>query len=88
MGTEDPHHQRAAEMSLKATLAPLLLSCLVAGAPQHQSQSVACRTEYGLVWDTQYQEKETQECVTNYEKVCQTVTERLCQVRTDWSTEG
>jgi hypothetical protein len=69
-------------MSLKATLAPLLLSCLVAGAPQHQSQSVACRTEYSQVWDTQYQEKETQECVTNYEKVCQTVTERLCQPTT------
>jgi len=87
MGTEDSHHQRVAEMSLKAALAPLLL-CLVSGAPQPQGQSVSCRTEYSVVWDTQYQEKETQECVTNYEKVCHTVNERLCKVGTDWSTEG
>merc|ERR1712179_735653 len=65
-------------MSLKAALAPILLSCLVSGAPQPQSQSVACRTEYSVVWDTQYQEKETQECVTNYEKVCQTRYEKSC----------
>merc|ERR1712226_414198 len=57
-------------------------SCLVSGAPQPQSQSVACRTEYSVVWDTQYQEKETQECVTNYEKVCHTVNERLCKPTT------
>ena len=74
-------------MTLKAALAPLLL-CLVSGAPQPQGQSVSCRTEYSVVWDTQYQEKETQECVTNYEKVCHTVNERLCKVRIDWSTEG
>merc|ERR1712165_13290 len=79
---EDSHHQRAAEMSLKAALAPLLLLCLVSGAPQPQGQSVSCRTEYSVVWDTQYQEKETQECVTNYEKVCHTVTERLCKATT------
>merc|ERR1712007_298322 len=82
MGTEDRHHQRVAEMSLKAALAPLLLSCLVSGAPQPQVQSVSCRTEYSVVWDTQYQEKETQECVTNYEKVCHTVNERLCKPTT------
>jgi len=81
MGTEDSHHQRVAEMSLKAALAPLLL-CLVSGAPQPQGQSVSCRTEYSVVWDTQYQEKETQECVTNYEKVCHTVNERLCKATT------
>merc|ERR1712165_307140 len=79
---EDSHHQRAAEMSLKAALAPLLLLCLVSGAPQPQGQSVSCRTEYSVVWDTQYQEKETQECVTNYEKVCHTVNERLCKPTT------
>merc|ERR1711944_175250 len=81
MGTEVSHHQRVAEMSLKAALAPLLL-CLVSGAPQPQGQSVSCRTEYSVVWDTQYQEKETQECVTNYEKVCHTVNERLCKATT------
>merc|ERR1712193_520897 len=81
MGTEDSHHQRVAEMSLKAALTPLLL-CLVSGAPQPQGNSVSCRTEYSVVWDTQYQEKETQECVTNYEKVCHTVNERLCKATT------
>merc|ERR1712165_603277 len=81
MGTEDRNHQRVAEMSLKAALAPLLL-CLVSGAPQPQGQSVSCRTEYTTVWDTQYQEKETQECVTDYEKVCHTVNERLCKPTT------
>ena len=75
-------------MSLKAALAPLLLSCLVSGAPQPQSQSVACRTEYSVVWDTQYQEKEQTECVTNYEKVCRTVNQQLCKVRIDWSTRS
>merc|ERR1712203_1166561 len=84
MGTEDRNHQRVAEMSLKAALAPLLL-CLVSGAPKPQEQSVSCRTEYSVVWDTQYQEKETQECVTNYEKVCHTVNERLCKATTSRS---
>merc|ERR1712066_786700 len=85
MGTEDRNHQRVAEMSLKAALAPLLL-CLVSGAPQPQGQSVSCRTEYSVVWDTQYQEKESQECDTNYEKSCTTVYKSVCveQFRTEY----
>merc|ERR1712154_684658 len=85
MGTEDRSHQRVAEMSLKAAIAPLLL-CLVSGAPQPQGQSVSCRTEYSVVWDTQYQEKETQECVTNYEKSCSTVYKSVCveQYKTEY----
>merc|ERR1712048_1303552 len=90
MGTEERHHQRAAEMNLKATLVTPLMLCLVTGAPSPynevqsapQTKSVSCRTEYSVVWDTQYQEKETQECVTDYEKVCHTVTERLCKPTT------
>merc|ERR1711879_550982 len=80
-------HHKEAEMSLKAALAPLLV-CLVSGAPYNEAQtapqtkSVSCRTEYSVVWDTQYQEKEQTECVTNYEKVCRTVTERLCKATT------
>jgi len=91
MGTEDRRHQEESEMSLKAALVPLLV-CLVTGAPYNeaesapQTKSVSCRTEYAVVWDTKYQEKEQTECVTNYEKVCHTVTERLCKVRIDWST--
>jgi len=44
--------------------------------------SVQCRTEYTTIWDTQYQEKETQECVTKYDNVCKTVFERQCQPTT------
>merc|ERR1712062_103293 len=86
--------REAAEMSLRSVIAPLLLS-LASGAPYSpngaveapqparlNTGSVECRTEYTTVWDTQYQEKETQQCVTNYEKVCQTVTERLCKATT------
>merc|ERR1712062_391599 len=86
--------REAAEMSLRSVIAPLLLS-LASGAPytpngaveapqpaRLNTGSVECRTEYTTVWDTQYQEKETQQCVTNYEKVCQTVTERLCKATT------
>jgi len=90
MGTEERHHQRAREMNLKAALVTPLMLCLVTGAPSPynevqaapQTKSVSCRTEYSVVWDTQYQEKETQECVTDYEKVCHTVTERLCKPTT------
>merc|ERR1712062_311484 len=86
--------REAAEMSLRSVIAPLLLSLASAApytpngaveAPQParlNTGSVECRTEYTTVWDTQYQEKETQQCVTNYEKVCQTVTERLCKATT------
>merc|ERR1712099_38482 len=90
MGTEERHHQRAREMNLKAALVTPLMLCLVTGASSPynevqsapQTKSVSCRTEYSVVWDTQYQEKETQECVTDYEKVCHTVTERLCKPTT------
>merc|ERR1712038_1751632 len=86
--------REAAEMSMRSVIAPLLLS-LASGAPYSpngaveatwaarlNTGSVECRTEYTTVWDTQYQEKETQQCVTNYEKVCHTVTERLCKATT------
>merc|ERR1712066_542241 len=83
--------REAAETSLRSVIAPLLLS-LASGAPYSpngaveapqparlHTGSVQCRTEYTTVWDTQYQEKETQECVTDYEKACHTVNERLCK---------
>merc|ERR1711874_710310 len=91
MGTEERHHQRAREMNLKAALVTPLMLCLVTGAPSPynevqaapQTKSVSCRTEYSVVWDTQYQEKETQECVTDYEKVCHTVTECTTEYKED-----
>jgi len=50
-------------------------------APQ-AAPSVVCRTEYVTLWDTQYQETETQVCTTEYDKVCHTETQRLCQPTT------
>merc|ERR1712112_160515 len=44
--------------------------------------SVQCRTEYTTIWDTKYQEKETQECVTVHDNICKTVFERQCQPTT------
>merc|ERR1711878_253490 len=84
---------KAAKMRAVAVLGPLVV-CLVSSAPYNEVQpsqpsparldsgSVQCRTEYSTVWDTQYQERESQECVTDYEKVCHTVNERLCKATT------
>merc|ERR1712158_320789 len=44
--------------------------------------SVQCRTEYTTPWDTEYEETETEVCTTEYEKVCRTETQRLCQPTT------
>jgi len=88
MGTETARP----DTEMRPVLAPFLI-CLATGAPYNavdtpphparlHTGSVQCRTEYTTVWDTQYQEKETQECVTDYEKVCHTVNERLCKATT------
>merc|ERR1712233_188028 len=42
------------------------------------SPSIQCRTEYVTLWDTEYQEKEEQVCVTKYEKECTTEYEKQC----------
>merc|ERR1712076_191941 len=44
--------------------------------------SIQCRTEYVTLWDTEYQEKEEQVCVTKYEKECTQRVQRLCQPTT------
>merc|ERR1711862_540876 len=46
------------------------------------SPSIQCRTEYVTLWDTEYQEKEEQVCVTKYEKECTQRVQRLCQPTT------
>ena len=53
-------------------------------APSRQvsSSSIQCRTEYATIYDTTYQETETQECVTKYDNVCKTTFERQCQPTT------
>merc|ERR1719376_1723829 len=43
------------------------------------ASSVACRTEYVLLWSTEYQEREEELCNTIVTKKCETRTERLCQ---------
>jgi len=77
---------------LVSSVALLAIVTLTAGAPNYGQESgpsrqvsaasVECRTEYGTVWDTQYQERETQECVTNYREVCTTVAQRQCKPTT------
>ena len=69
-------------------LSYLLLACLglAAAAPrgtvQERQQGVHCRTEYITVWDTEYEERETEECVTKWVPECKTVTERKCEPTT------
>merc|ERR1712013_749356 len=73
-------------------LSTTLLASLSVGAPQYGgvqpsppvktaplTGSVKCRTEYATLWDTEYKETETEVCTTEYEKVCRTETQRLCQ---------
>merc|ERR1712126_746896 len=57
--------------------------------PASASQSVACRTEQQVIWDTKYIEKETQECVqisvpkcsTAYKKQCNQVYKNECSTQ-------
>merc|ERR1711971_199370 len=69
-------------------LSYLLLACLglASAAPrgtvQERQQGVHCRTEYITVWDTEYEERETEECVTKWVPECKTVTERKCETTT------
>ena len=69
-------------------LSHLLLACvgLAAAAPrgtvQDRNQGVQCRTGYITVWDTEYEERETQECVTKWVPECKTVSERRCEPTT------
>merc|ERR1719312_1392957 len=44
--------------------------------------SISCRTEYTTVWDTKYVETETEVCTTEYDTVCRTEQQRLCQPTT------
>ena len=40
---------------------------------------VECRTEYTTVWNTEYQEREVQECDTKWVLECKTVFETNCR---------
>ncbi len=65
-----------------AAAAPSPYGTVQAPAPARQTAGVQCRTEYTTVWDTEYVERETQECVTKYVPECKTVFERQCQPTT------
>merc|ERR1711936_423626 len=51
---------------------------LVQGGHHHHEKSVQCRTEYQVIWDTEYQEQAYQTCETVYEQKCEVRSERLC----------
>ena len=66
----------------------LLLACvgLATAAPrkygQDSQQGVRCRTEYTTVWETEYEEIESNTCVTKWVPECKTVYERTCEPTT------
>merc|ERR1711973_584986 len=86
MGKEDRHKM------ILLVVSSLLLASMAFGAPganygaaahvspakQISSPSIQCRTEYVTLWDTEYQEKEEQVCVTEYEKQCTTIYKNVC----------
>ena len=58
----------------------IIISGLAAGAPQGQSYlSVDCKTEYITVWETEYEERETKECVTKWVPDCKMVFNMQCK---------
>jgi len=54
----------------------------VVAPARHTSPSISCRTEYTTIWDTKYVETETEVCTTEYDTVCRTEQQRLCQPTT------
>merc|ERR1739836_49933 len=79
-------------------LCHLLLSCvaLAAAAPssKYHGHGIQCRTEYTTLWDTEYEDIETHECVTKWVPVCKTYTETECSTEKrkvcekTWEGEG
>merc|ERR1711976_461609 len=87
-------HTHRVKKMLKFALSTFVIVGLATGYPQGyggvqpapsrqvSSSSIQCRTEYATIYDTTYQETETQECVTKYDNVCKTTFERQCQPTT------
>merc|ERR1712156_883029 len=80
-------------------LCHLLFACLGLAAPVPiglivQDRQVQCWTEYTTLWDTEYEDIETQECVTKWVPVCKTYTETECSTENrkvcekTWEGEG
>merc|ERR1712154_596589 len=59
-----------------------------------QDRQVQCWTEYTTLWDTEYEDIETHECVTKWVPVCKTYTETECSTENrkvcekTWEGEG
>merc|ERR1712151_252260 len=77
-----------AKMFFKVLTSASLISLSELAAPQCAAQtgSVQCRTEYATLWDTEYKETETEECITVYERQCSTVYKNECveQYKTEY----
>merc|ERR1711988_541284 len=80
-------------------LCHLLLACLGLAAASPiglvvQDRQVQCWTEYTTLWDTEYEDIETHECVTKWVPVCKTYTETECSTENrrvcekTWEGEG
>merc|ERR1712029_993878 len=79
-------------------LCHLVLACvaLAAAAPssKYYGHGIQCRTEYTTLWDTEYEDIETHECVTKWVPVCKTYTETECSTEKrkvcekTWEGEG
>merc|ERR1712147_563272 len=79
-------------------LCHFLLACvaLAAAAPssKYHGHGIQCRTEYTTLWDTEYEDIETHECVTKWVPVCKTYTETECSTENrkvcekTWEGEG
>merc|ERR1712029_734925 len=79
-------------------LCHLLFACvgLAAAAPSsnYHGHGIQCRTEYTTLWDTEYEDIETHECVTKWVPVCKTYTETECSTENkkvcekSWEGEG
>merc|ERR1711902_61039 len=75
---------------------PLAFVALAAAAPssKYHGHGIQCRTEYTTLWDTEYEDIETHECVTKWVPVCKTYTETECNTENKkvcektWEGEG
>merc|ERR1711902_307226 len=75
---------------------PLAFVALAAAAPssKYHGHGIQCRTEYTTLWDTEYEDIETHECVTKWVPVCKTYTETECSTENKkvcektWEGEG
>merc|ERR1711923_343800 len=79
-------------------LCHLLLACptmwCTLSCTESHGHGIQCRTEYTTLWDTEYEDIETHECVTKWVPVCKTYTETECSTENKkvcektWEGEG